>query len=153
MIQLKSFDLAFHFSFNQNKLWTNWRSNRALLCNKPSILYQTVDLVETNVFPDRIDFYRICPLDRHVWESLLYTSKSLMIRYSLRFIPYTVRQYTIYTVSVNSIWNLLTPFALASYVIYWHCIYRITLCRSLRTLFILYQEGWQRNFNSKSYIL
>ena len=24
----KSFDLAFHFSFNQNKLWTNWRSNR-----------------------------------------------------------------------------------------------------------------------------
>jgi hypothetical protein len=25
MIQLKSFDLAFHFSFNQNKLWTNWR--------------------------------------------------------------------------------------------------------------------------------
>ena len=36
MIQLKSFDLAFHFSFNQNKLWTNWRSNRALLYNKPS---------------------------------------------------------------------------------------------------------------------
>jgi hypothetical protein len=29
-----------HFSFNQNKLWTNWRSNRALLYNKPSILYQ-----------------------------------------------------------------------------------------------------------------
>ena len=23
-----------------------------------------------NVFPDRIEFYRICPLDRHVWESL-----------------------------------------------------------------------------------
>ena len=36
----KSFDLAFHFSFNQNKLWKNWRSNRALLYNKPSILYQ-----------------------------------------------------------------------------------------------------------------
>ena len=30
----------FHFSFNQNKLWTDWRSNRALLYNKPSILYQ-----------------------------------------------------------------------------------------------------------------
>ena len=28
--------------------------------------------VETNVFPDRIDFYRICPSDRHVWESLYY---------------------------------------------------------------------------------
>jgi hypothetical protein len=27
-------------SFNQNKLWTNWTSNRALLYNKPSILYQ-----------------------------------------------------------------------------------------------------------------
>jgi hypothetical protein len=25
MIQKKSFDLAFHFSFNQNKLWINWR--------------------------------------------------------------------------------------------------------------------------------
>ena len=36
----QSFDLAFHFSFNQNKLWTNWRSNRALLYNKPRILYQ-----------------------------------------------------------------------------------------------------------------
>ena len=36
----KSFDLAFHFSFNKNKLWTNLRSNRALLYNKPSILYQ-----------------------------------------------------------------------------------------------------------------
>ena len=31
------FDLALHFSFNQNKLWTNWRSNRALLYNKLSI--------------------------------------------------------------------------------------------------------------------
>jgi hypothetical protein len=70
MIQWKSFDLAFHFSFNQNKLWTNWRSNRALLYNKPSILYRTIGLVETNVFPDRINFYRICPLDRHVWDSL-----------------------------------------------------------------------------------
>ena len=30
-LQYKSFDLAFHFSFNQNKLWTNRRSNRALL--------------------------------------------------------------------------------------------------------------------------
>jgi hypothetical protein len=30
----------------------------------------TVGPVETNVFPDRIDFYRIFPLDRHVWESL-----------------------------------------------------------------------------------
>ena len=36
----QSFDLAFHFSFNQNKLWANWRSNRALLYNKPNILYQ-----------------------------------------------------------------------------------------------------------------
>ena len=36
----KSFDLAFHFSFNQNKLWTNRRSNRALLYNKPSLLHQ-----------------------------------------------------------------------------------------------------------------
>ena len=36
----KSFDLAVHFSFNQNKFWTNWKSNRALLYNKPSILYQ-----------------------------------------------------------------------------------------------------------------
>jgi hypothetical protein len=36
----KSFDLAFHFSFNQNTLWTNWRSNMALSYNKPSILYQ-----------------------------------------------------------------------------------------------------------------
>ena len=70
MIQWKSFDLAFHFSFNQNKLWTNWRSNRALLYNKPSILYRTIGPVETNVFPDRINFYRICPSDRHVWESL-----------------------------------------------------------------------------------
>ena len=25
---------------------------------------------ETNVFPDRIDFYWIYPLDRHAWESL-----------------------------------------------------------------------------------
>jgi hypothetical protein len=54
----------------QNKLWTNWRSSRALLYNKPSILYRTVGPVETNVFPDRIEFYRICPSDRHVWESL-----------------------------------------------------------------------------------
>ena len=36
----KSFDLAFHFSFNQNTLWTNWSSNMALSYNKPSILYQ-----------------------------------------------------------------------------------------------------------------
>ena len=69
-INNKSFDLAFHFSFNQNKLWTNWRSNRALSYNKPSILYRTVGPVETNVFPDQNDFYRICPSDRHVWESL-----------------------------------------------------------------------------------
>jgi hypothetical protein len=54
MIQLKSFDLAFHFSFNQNKLWTNCRSNRALLYNKPSILYQ---------------WKYICPSYWHVWES------------------------------------------------------------------------------------
>ena len=27
--------MACHFSFNQNKLWSNWRSNRALLHNKP----------------------------------------------------------------------------------------------------------------------
>jgi hypothetical protein len=33
----KNFNLAFHFSFNQNKLWTNRRSNRALLYNKPSL--------------------------------------------------------------------------------------------------------------------
>ena len=45
---------------------------RALLYNKPSILYRTVGPVETNAFPDRIDFYPICPSDRHVWESLLY---------------------------------------------------------------------------------
>jgi hypothetical protein len=43
---------------------------RALLYNKPSILYRTVGPVETNAFPDRIDFYPICPSDRHVWESL-----------------------------------------------------------------------------------
>jgi hypothetical protein len=43
---------------------------RALLYNKPSILYWTVGPVETNVFPDQIDFYRICPSDWHVWESL-----------------------------------------------------------------------------------
>ena len=43
---------------------------RALLYNKPSILYRTVCPVETNAFPDRIDFYPICPSDRHVWESL-----------------------------------------------------------------------------------
>jgi hypothetical protein len=35
------------------------------------LLYRRVGPVETNVFPDRIDFYRICPSDRHVWESLL----------------------------------------------------------------------------------
>ena len=45
-----SFDLAFHFSFNQNKLWTNWRSNRALLYNKPIILYRTLGPMETNVW-------------------------------------------------------------------------------------------------------
>ena len=44
---------------------------RALLYNKPSILYRTVGPVETNVFPNQIDFYRICPSDRHVWESLV----------------------------------------------------------------------------------
>jgi hypothetical protein len=49
-INNKSFDLAFHFSFNQNKLWTNWRSNRARSYNKPSILYRTVGPVETNVW-------------------------------------------------------------------------------------------------------
>jgi hypothetical protein len=32
---------------------------RALLYNKPSILYRTVGPVETNAFPDRIDFYKI----------------------------------------------------------------------------------------------
>jgi hypothetical protein len=46
----KSFDLAFHFSFNQNKLWTNWRPNRALSYYKPSILYRTIGPVETNVW-------------------------------------------------------------------------------------------------------
>ena len=30
----------------------NWRSNKALLYNKPSISYRTVGPVETNVFPD-----------------------------------------------------------------------------------------------------
>ena len=42
--------MAFHFSFNQNKLWTNWRQNRALSYNKPSILYRTVGPMETNVW-------------------------------------------------------------------------------------------------------
>jgi hypothetical protein len=46
----KSFDLAFHFSFNQNKLWTSWRPNRALSYNKLSILYRTVGPVKTNVW-------------------------------------------------------------------------------------------------------
>ena len=32
--------LIWRFSFNQDKFWTNWRSNRALLYNKLSILYQ-----------------------------------------------------------------------------------------------------------------
>jgi len=44
---------------------------RALLYNKPSILNRTVGPVETNVFSDRIDFYRICPSGRQVWESLV----------------------------------------------------------------------------------
>ena len=57
MMQLKRFDLAYHFSFNQNKVWANWRSNRSLLYNKPSILYQ---------------WKYICPSYRHVWESLIF---------------------------------------------------------------------------------
>jgi hypothetical protein len=58
----KSFDLAFHFSLNQNKLWRNWRTNRALLYNKPSILYQ---------------WNYICPSYRHVWESLIFSEISI----------------------------------------------------------------------------
>jgi hypothetical protein len=57
------------------------RSNRALLYNKPSILQRTVGTVETNVFSDQIDFYRICPSDRHVWESLQNQMKNKLSMY------------------------------------------------------------------------
>jgi hypothetical protein len=33
-------------------------------------LYRPVGPVETNIFLERIDFYHICPSDRHVCESL-----------------------------------------------------------------------------------
>jgi hypothetical protein len=39
--------MVFHFSFNQNKLWTNWRSKGLLYTTNP--VFKTVGPVETNV--------------------------------------------------------------------------------------------------------
>ena len=44
---------------------------RALLNNKPSILIRTVSPVETNVFPDQINFYRFVRQTSIFWESLV----------------------------------------------------------------------------------
>jgi hypothetical protein len=62
--------MAFHFSFNPNKLWTNWRS-KWLFYTTNQYFRQSDRQWKPMFFPDRIDFYRICPLDWHVWESLV----------------------------------------------------------------------------------
>ena len=56
----QSFDLAFHFSFNQNKLWTNWRS-KWLFYPTNSVFYTGQSVWWKPMFFT----------DRHVWESLV----------------------------------------------------------------------------------
>jgi hypothetical protein len=50
----KSFELEFHFSFNQNKLWTNWRSNGSFIQQTQYFIPVEIDL---SVVPARLGIW------------------------------------------------------------------------------------------------